>query len=176
MAALPFGRCHGDQLTRLGRTAEALHVGVIRLTPWRGLACLGLDRPFAQSWLDQAEALGLIVADADPRLSVQACAGKPACLRAQADAMADAAMLAAALAPELQKGLTLHVSGCVKACAHPAAADLTLVGDGGVYDVVIGGTTRDQPIARLDLAAILARLRPGQDLSSRLGILSGSAV
>ena len=67
--------------------------------------------------------------------------------------MADAARLADAAADLLAQGVTLHVSGCVKACAHPAAADLTLVGRDGRYDVVPGGTTRDKPVATLDLSA-----------------------
>ncbi len=90
--------------------------------------------------------------------------------------MADAAQLAQELAPDLAKGLTLHVSGCVKSCARPAASDLTLVGEGGHYRVVIGGGARDSALATLDLSALLTRLQPGQDLHARLsaaGRLSG---
>ena len=82
--------------------------------------------------------------------------------------MADAARLADAAADLLAQGVTLHVSGCVKACAHPAAADLTLVGRDGRYDVVLDGTTRDKPVATLDLSALLTRLQPGQDIHARL--------
>jgi precorrin-3B synthase len=126
--------------------------------------------------LDGAAADGLITRDDDPRLSVQACAGAPACSRAEAPAMADAARLAQVLAPDLARGLTLHVSGCVKSCARPAASDLTLVGEGGRYRIVIGGGARDSASATLDLSALLTRLQPGQDLHARLiaaGRLSG---
>ena len=82
--------------------------------------------------------------------------------------MADAAVLAEAAADLLAQGTTLHVSGCVKACAHPAAADLTLIGRDGHYDVVLGGRTRDKPVATLDLPALLTRLQPGQDIYARL--------
>lgn len=82
--------------------------------------------------------------------------------------MADAAALAGTAADLLTQGMTLHVSGCVKACAHPAAADLTLVGREGRYDVVLGGTTRDKSMATLDLSTLKARLQPGQNIHAQL--------
>lgn len=167
LIGLPFGRCEAATLDRLSAGAEHGR-GDIRLSPWRGLAFRGLDLAGAESLLALADDLGLITRDDDPRLSVQACAGSPACSRAEAPAMADAALLARAAADLLAQGATLHVSGCVKACAHPAAADLTLVGRGGAYDVVMGGTTRDKPVATLDLSALLTRLQPGQDIHARL--------
>jgi sulfite reductase beta subunit-like hemoprotein len=151
----------------------------LRLSPWRGLACPDLGEKAARGWLHDAAELGLIVRVGDPRLSVQACAGRPACLRAQTTAMADAAMLAQAAAPLLERGLRLHVSGCVKSCAHSGTADLTLVGRDGRYDVVLHGTTRDAPVATLDLSEVLRRLQPGQDLFARLtaaGDVSGPPV
>ncbi|SDG79918.1 precorrin-3B synthase [Bosea robiniae] len=166
LIGLPFGRCGAAVLDRLG-AGDGL-VSDIRLSPWRGLAFRDLGRTEAKAQLALADDLGLITRDDDPRLSVQACAGSPACSRAEAPAMADAATLAEAAADLLAAGATLHVSGCIKACAHPAAADLTLVGRDGHYDVVLGGTTRDKPVATLDLSALLTRLQPGQDIHARL--------
>ena len=165
LVGLPFGRCDAETLDRLGAAQAKAD---IRLSPWRGLAFRDLDRTGAEALLRLAGDLGLITQDDDPRLSVQACAGSPACSRAEAPTMADAARLADAAADLLAQGVTLHVSGCVKACAHPAAADLTLVGRDGRYDVVPGGTTRDKPVATLDLSALLTRLQPGQDIHARL--------
>ena len=176
LVGLPFGRVEAAALDRLARAAETLGCPEIRLSPWRGLAFRGLSEADATTLLESAAADGLITRDDDPRLSVQACAGAPACSRAEAPAMADAAQLAQELAPDLAKGLTLHVSGCVKSCARPAASDLTLVGEGGHYRVVIGGGARDSALATLDLSALLTRLQPGQDLHARLsaaGRLSG---
>lgn len=161
LIGLPFGRCDAETLDRLGAAQDKAD---IRLSPWRGLAFRDLDRTEAESLLGLANELGLITRDDDPRLSVQACAGSPACSRAEAPTMTDAARLAEAAAGLLAQGATLHVSGCIKACAHPAAADLTLVGRDGRYDVVPGGTTRDKPVATLDLSALLTRLQPGQDI------------
>jgi precorrin isomerase len=176
LIGLPFGRSDAATLAALAEAAAAHGATGLRLSPWRGFALHGLSSGAADALLAETATLGLIVRDDDPRLSVQACAGKPACLRAEADAMADAAVLAEALAPELAGGLSLHVSGCVKSCAHPGASDLTLVGDGGGYRVVLGGSARDEGVATLDLPAILARLRPGQDWDAGLtrpGSVSG---
>ncbi len=168
LIGLPFGRSDSARLERLGEAAVQAGVADINLSPWRGLAFSGLEPAAIEPLLAVAGGLGLIVDPDDPRLSIEACAGKPACLRAQSDAMADAATLAEAAAPLLAAGATLHVSGCVKSCAHPGASRLTLVGREGGYDVIVAGTTRDEPIATLDLPAILARLRPGQDLFTRV--------
>lgn len=167
LIGLPFGRCDAPVLDRLGAGAEQGRAN-IRLSPWRGLAFRNLDRAEAEALLTLADDLGLITRDDDPRLSVQACAGSPACSRAEAPAMADAATLAEMAADLLAQSVTLHVSGCIKACAHPAAAALTLVGHGGRYDVVLNGTTRDKPVATLDLSALLTRLQPGEDIHARL--------
>lgn len=168
LIGLPFGRADADTLQRLGEAALRARVADIRLSPWRGLAVSGMEPAAVAPLLAVAGALGLIVDPDDPRLSIEACAGKPACLRAQCDAMADAAALAEAAAPLLATGANIHVSGCVKSCAHPGSSDITLVGREGGYDVIVAGTTRDEPVATLDLPAILARLRPGQDLFTRL--------
>ena len=164
---LPFGRCDATTLDKLGAGAESTKAE-IRLSPWRGPAFRDLGQAEAESLLALADNLGLITRDDDPRLSVQACAGSPACSRAEAPTMTDAAALAGAAADLLARGVTLHVSGCVKACAHPAAADLTLIARQGRYDVVPGGTARDKPVATLDLSTLKARLQPGQDIHAQL--------
>lgn len=176
--SLPFGRSDAQTLAWLADAAGQNGATEIRCSPWRGLACLGLDQNGAEALLATGDALGLVTRDDDPRLSVQACAGAPACLRGETPASRDAAMLAEAAAPLLTAGLKLHVSGCVKACANPGAADLTLVGQDGRYDVVFNGTTRDKPAQRLDLSQIVQRLQPGQDFHTRLtsGRASGSQV
>ena len=179
LVGLPFGRTDGATLDRIGAAAQAHGCSEIRLSPWRGIAFRGMAEARATDLLAFTASLGLIVRDDDPRLSVQACAGAPACLRAETAAMADAAQLAEAIAPLLADGLSLHVSGCVKSCAQPGSSDLTLVGRGGRYGVVIDGTARDSAIAELDLSGIMARLQPGQDIHARLlaaGRIAGPRV
>ena len=65
------------------------------------------------------------------------------------------------LAPVLDATSSLHVSGCAKGCAHPAAAPLTLVGAPSGYGLVVNGTASAQPahyIAAKDLGIALQRL------------------
>jgi precorrin-3B synthase len=85
----------------------------------------------------------------------------------------DAARLAGAASHLIAAGLSLHVSGCAKGCAHPGPADLTLVGqENGCYGLVVGGTARDPAAVRLHLDEIMTRLRqaptPG-DLARTIG-------
>lgn len=128
---VPFGRLDAVQLAALSKTAGASE---IRLSPWRTLY---IDAP-----VPDAAALGLIVDENDPLLRVEACPGAPACKSSSVDTRGTARRLAA-------RGFegTIHVSGCAKGCARSTPADLTLVGEGGRYGVVRGGTTRD-PIER----------------------------
>lgn len=174
IANLPFGRTDSATLTGFARSAEAAGTREIRFSPWRGIACLGLSERAGDTLLVEAGSLGLIADPDDPRLFVQACAGSPACARGEAPSMTDAAALAEAAAPLLRDGVRIHVSGCAKSCAHPGASDLTLVGHDGRYGVVIGGTTRDETLAELDLSDVQARLQPGRDIHARL--LAGRAA
>jgi precorrin-3B synthase len=77
--------------------------------------------------------LGFICDPATPLAGMIACAGSSRCASGLADAKADALVLA----PMLPRGTrTVHVSGCTKSCASPAAADRTLVALGsGLYDL-----------------------------------------
>ena len=168
LAALPFGRGDATQLARLAQLARGHGVTAIRPTPWRGLVFRTGNAAQASALSTALAGEGLILSDGDSRLSVAACPGTPACSRGETASMVDAARLAAVLAERLSKGLRLHVSACVKACAHPGPADLTLSGRDGLYDVILGGCTRDAAVARLSIDELVRRLEPGQDIAARL--------
>ena len=168
LAGLPFGRTNVEGLRRLSELASDAGIREIRLSPWRGLAFSGLAADGATSLRESLRSEGLIVEADDPRLAVSACTGSPACARGEAPALADAAVLAGAMAPLLADGLSLHVSGCAKSCAHPGRADLTLVGREGRYDVILAGGTGDIASAHLSLMELVRRLEPGQDIRARL--------
>jgi precorrin-3B synthase len=89
---------------------------------------------------EASAALGLIATPTDPRVRMFACPGQPACTSATVATRADAMQLAA-----LGLGGTLHIAGCAKGCAHPTSADVTLVGEAGRYDVILGGRPTDAP-------------------------------
>ncbi|WP_238182808.1 hypothetical protein [Methylobacterium trifolii] len=95
----------------------------------------------------------------DPRRAVAACPGAPACASGSTPVPEDAARLAEAFRPFAARGLKAHVSGCAKGCAHPARADLTLVGHEGRYGFVLSGSPGDPPAAHLTFETVLERVR-----------------
>lgn len=151
----PFGRCTADRLERVAALAGP---DGVRLSAERGFALIA---PLSRTPDLQAElaAAGFIVAPDDPRRRIAACPGAPACRSGTTPVPDHAARLAQALAPLAGLGLTAHVSGCAKGCAHPGPADLTLVGRDGAYDVVLAGPPSAEPATRLAFEAALDRIR-----------------
>ncbi|MEH3144272.1 MAG: nitrite reductase [Methylobacterium frigidaeris] len=162
VAEFPFGRCDAALLDRLAGWSERHGDGRAWLTPWRGVVLAARDAGHADRLLAEAGAAGLIVSGSDPRRAVAACPGAPACGSGAVPAQADAHRLAAALAGA-GGGVRVHVSGCPKGCAHPGAADLTLVGlPGGAYGVVPGGAAGDPPARVLSFEDVLERLHSAE--------------
>ena len=154
-----FGRVSGRDFAWLADMAQAHGSSEMRLTPWRAILLPGVDAKAAQHILSQASD-HFITDPNDARLAVIACPGAPACASAESSTQADAlslAPLARALSPS---GVTLHVSGCAKGCARPAATALTLVARAGLYDLITQGRASDTPLQQgLDLTACRAALR-----------------
>lgn len=131
LVGLAFGQMQSATLADLARRA-----GGLRMTPWRMILLEGLARmPRRPGLLTRAE---------DPLFRVSACTGAPGCEAAHVETRA----LGAALAPFLPARAELHVSGCVKGCAHPRAAATTLVGTVDGFDLVRDGATTDAPVRR----------------------------
>ena len=64
----------------------------------------------------------------------------------------------AALLPK-GEGVVLHVSGCAKGCARPAATAATLIATESGYDLILAGKAGDPPVRRgLSSAAVEALL------------------
>jgi precorrin-3B synthase len=127
---LPFGQTDGDTLKTLATLAPE-----IRTTPWR-------------AFLSPVPAPGFLARPSP----ITACPGAPACSSGTVPARADAARLQAA---GLEK---LHISGCAKGCAYPAATT-TLVGRDGRYDLIRHGRAGDTPDLRgLTLTEAIAAL------------------
>lgn len=130
LVGFAFGQMQAQTLAALAA------LGPLRVTPWRMLLVEGLAAMPALP--------GLVTRGDDPVRRVEACSGAPACLQAVAPVRA----LAARLAPQVPQGRVLHVSACAKGCAHPAAADVTLVATGAGFDLIRNGTTLDLPARR----------------------------
>ncbi len=129
---LPFGQITAATLRHLADLTGMLH-----LTPWRAVLLEGVTQPPLSP--------ELITDPTDPRPSIAACPGHPACGQASTTTRADAAWLAAT---GLTHGRTIHVSGCAKGCAHPGSAAITLVGDSGRYHLVRNGRADAVPTRR----------------------------
>lgn len=163
LLALPYGRCPADALARIAAWSRDQGFGEVRASPGRALAIPGIAPSKAPALLREAAGLGFIVDPRDPRLSVSACPGAPACASGATAARADADVLAVAARALLAGGMTLHVSGCAKGCAHPGPAGLTLVGHEGAYAVVLDGSAGDKPVAHLRPDDLIETLRGARD-------------
>ncbi|MBS9478490.1 precorrin-3B synthase [Ancylobacter radicis] len=137
---LAFGQVTADRLAALVTAARGAGVRMVEPAAGRALLLVGFAAERAESLKTEAARLGFLTNPADPLRRVAACAGQPACASARIETHA----LARDLAPLLGAG-ELHVSGCIKGCAHPAPARLTIVGlDEGV-GLVVEGTPRTVP-------------------------------
>nr|WP_300307851.1 cobalamin biosynthesis protein CobG [Halomonas sp.] len=127
LLGLPFGRVAASVL----RSAlEPESVTSVRVTPWRRLLIIGAPAiPVA----------GLLHDNRDPRLSMDVCPGAPYCEQASVATLGLAEGVSS-----LVRG-SLHVSGCSKGCARCQAAEVSLVGRSGRYDVVLNGRADSTP-------------------------------
>jgi precorrin-3B synthase len=143
--ALPFGSMPAEKLSHFAQDAKDLGAAEIRPAPHRILLVLGLTEQAAKNLQAAARRLGFVIDHADPRTSIAACPGAPACASGRIATRAIAEELAAQNPDFLDGSFTLHVSGCAKGCAHPAAATLALVGGENGAGLVVDGTARAAP-------------------------------
>ncbi|OZA56048.1 MAG: cobalamin biosynthesis protein CobG, partial [Sphingomonadales bacterium 39-62-4] len=136
---LPFGRIEARILAGM---VEASPAAAVRITPWRVLLVEGAPAVCAG---------GLIDNPADPLLHVDACPGAPCCPQASVETRD----LARRLAPHVAG--RLHVSGCAKGCARQRAADVTLTGREGLFDLSLNAPAGALPVrSALSPAELLA--------------------
>jgi precorrin-3B synthase len=153
--ALPFGQAHADALARLAQAAAAFGVRALRPAPDRALLLIGVCEESAVPLTATAERLGFIVHTDDPRRRIVACPGKPAC----ASGLIAARALAADLARHLSAhGDAVHISGCSKGCAHPAAAALTVVGTERGCGIVRHGSASATPNYHVEPAKLVVEI------------------
>ena len=126
---LTLGAAFGQIVARdLAQVVAATDAPAIRVTPWRCVVLEGLTAA-------PALPASLTATAHHPALRVDACAGAPFCPQASVETRAFAGQLA-----PLVSG-SLHVSGCAKGCARARAADVTVTGRDGRFDLVVQGRT-----------------------------------
>jgi precorrin-3B synthase len=170
----PFGRLDADQLDHVAETAEATRAE-LRVTPWRAVLIASIDEGRARELRPSLTALGLITDADDPRLSVAACPGAPACANASVTTREDAVLLssfARSFSSEPSR-IGLHLSGCPKGCAKSDATPVTLVGRAGRYDVVFDGGAGDTPshsgLTVTEAKALLSRMHERGAMAAVIG-------
>ncbi|KAF0227342.1 MAG: precorrin-3B [Beijerinckiaceae bacterium] len=128
LVGFAFGQLRAETLASLAE------LGPLRMTPWRMMMIEGAAT--------LPEIPGLITRGDDPLLRVIACTGAPGCLQA----LQPTRDLARMLAPHIPEAGLLHVAGCVKGCAHPAAAPFTLVGTAAGFGFIRDGNAAAFPV------------------------------
>jgi precorrin-3B synthase len=166
-AAAAFGEMEAARFKALIERARGLYAHSLRLTPWRAFLIAGLGGRGAEALVDSMADLGFIVDAADPRLRIAACPGGPACMHGHRRARDDATRWAAML-PE-GDGVILHLSGCAKGCARPAATVATFTATATGYDFIVNGRAGDPPARRGLSSAEVAHLLAGDDASPFAG-------
>ncbi|MBL8575958.1 MAG: precorrin-3B synthase [Mesorhizobium sp.] len=148
--ALPFGHTTADRLKTFAEKARSLRINDIRPAPRRTLVAICGTEATARELRKTAEALGFITSADDPTQSISACPGAPDCASGHMAARILAADMAKEHGDFFDGSLHLHVSGCAKGCAHPAASTLTMVGSERGIGLVANGTARDEATAFAD--------------------------
>lgn len=123
-----FGQIEAAQLADLIKDSGC---DALRVTPWRLFLTEGAAPVNKTAFVMRAD---------DPLLNIDACPGAPLCGSASVETRALAASLAG------RTPLSIHLSGCSKGCARPRAAEITLVGRDGAFDLVRNGTPWEEPV------------------------------
>ena len=116
-----LARFDPDQLDALAALAPE-----IRLSAWRTITLVDLDRADAGAAVAELQALGLVVDPNSGWVGLTACAGKGACAKARFDVRAEAARRAS-LREAAGGGSTLpaeHWAGCDRHCGRPDGVEV----------------------------------------------------
>jgi precorrin-3B synthase len=156
--ALAFGHASAGDLMAFARAARINGATWARSAPGRALLLGPIDEMTGFVLATAADDLGFMVDARDLRHRIVACGGAPSCASGLIAARALAAELAKHL-PPFRDGIAVHVSGCAKACAHPGAAPLTIVGTDRGCGIIHDGTARATPEGYVDPRNLIAEVR-----------------
>jgi precorrin-3B synthase len=159
--AAPFGRFLAGEFADLADVASREGAKELRLTPWRAILAPTRSLEQATRIAAAARALGFVVDAGDARLAIAACPGAPECSQAKGPTRIGLDVIAGVAKTLSRGGIGAHVSGCAKGCAKPSATPLTLVANGGFFDLVYNGAASDAPAATgltlAEIADVVAR-------------------
>ncbi|HXW71047.1 MAG TPA: precorrin-3B synthase [Methylocella sp.] len=150
-----FGQLNSSMLEAAAAAAETFGASEIRLTPCRALLIPDIREGSSNALGAFLAGKGFITGRTDSRLAVSACGGAINCERGTTDTRADALAIAPIARKLRQSGIALHISGCRKRCARPAAL-FTLEADQGLYKLVAPPSFGDEESANQPLTAAQA--------------------
>lgn len=151
--ALELGDLSIAQLRKLIQLSETYGSGELRLTPWQSILLPNIPTKQTSMVLETLKSLEL---STDPITSaIVACAGKPGCASSETQTQTHAL----ALIHQLKYPTNIHITGCVKGCAQPSPAEITLLGTtvqgSEAYSVFAGDCAlTDHPIPASNLSTI----------------------
>lgn len=142
-----YGQMHADRLAALVEGLSACGAVEFRLAPHRSLLVRGLSDTTLAAARVCADRQGFWNTDNSPGRSISICAGAAGCASASFDTRAAADALVAEAGTLLDGSIDMHISGCPKGCAHPAAAAVTFCGTAVGVGLILGGRASDAPSA-----------------------------
>ncbi len=172
-----FGQIDAERLAAL--CEEAVAVGMTAVKPAFDHSLLFFGQPDAcESLIVFANLNGFITSAEDPRSSVAACPGRPACASGEVETHALGELAARECRNLLDGSFKLHVSGCAKGCAHPQASPITLCGTPSGL-AWTAGRAADPALAVIgphDIATALCRVSALVRTERRNGELSAACL
>ena len=172
-----FGQIDAERLAAL--CEEAVAVGMTAVKPGFDHSLLFFGQPDAcESLIAFANLNGFITSAEDPRSSIAACPGRPACASGEVETHALGELAARECRNLLDGSFKLHVSGCAKGCAHPQASPITLCGTPSGL-AWTAGRAADPALAVIrphDIATALCRVSALVRTERRNGELSAACL
>ena len=156
-----YGQMQAERLAALADGLSACGAKTFRLAPHRTLLACGVSGERLAGARAAADREGFWHRKDAPGRTVSICAGAAGCASGTFDTRAAADVLAGEAGALLDGSVAVHISGCPKGCAHPAAAALTFCGTAAGIGLVLDGRAGDAPAATLpatDLTPAIQRL------------------
>lgn len=158
-----FGQAKAEDLIALCNEAERL--GIRSLKPAFDHSFLFFANQAAcEALVAFAGNNGFVTSPSDPRSAIAACPGSPACNSAAIATHELAAKAAEDCGDLLDGSFKLHVTGCLKGCAHPEPSALALCGTTAGLSLITQGKAADEPFASIAFADTNNSLRRIADL------------
>ncbi len=136
------GRLDTSAAVALAGLGERFGDGSLRLAPWHAVFVPDVDAERADSLLRRARELGFATDPSFVRIRMFACSGVTGCRGGKLDTKQNARATFAAIETALagraempERPLTVHLSGCIKGCAHRQKSDVFALERSDGYDI-----------------------------------------